>query len=271
MTDPNSVPAYGPAQPPVPLQPPAPLQPPVPAQPPAPLQPPGALVPPPQELYAPETAAPSSWAALLDPAPALARTFAAAIDFLLTFVVTIAVAACLLVAGFSRGVSGYGTGSTLLYLSFASLVVIPVLANVLKARRIRTRQQTLGKQAMRITIVDARSGRAVTMGQALIRSALLAIPGLVTVGAINLLWAIWVGSVGSTGPSFSGLSPLGLVAPIVWTALLVWMSVGDRRGPWDSAARTRVVTAQSVWWAANNVPNPRLAADPTNPPASAAR
>jgi hypothetical protein len=233
-----------------------------PQRPPLPLPPPGAALPqPPTALYAAEPTPVSPWTESLDPAPVPARVLAAAIDFLLTLVVALPVAALLLFIGASWAFSGFGTGITLIVLSVLALVLIPLAAGILRVRRIRSRGDTVGMRKMRISIVDARTGRSVTTRQAVIRAAVLVVPSLVTVGALNLVWVLYVGYPHTYGMSFSGLSSLGLIAPVVWAAALVWMSVGDRRGPWDSASGTRVVTAQSVWWAENGIPNPRLAPD----------
>jgi uncharacterized RDD family membrane protein YckC len=229
------------------------------AQPPVPLAPPGAtLSDPPAAFYAPEPAAVTASAASLDPAPLLPRVFASAVDFVLTFVVTVVVAAFLLYVAVIMGFSGADGAYGVLVLAFAACVVIPLAANALKVRQVRSGRQTVGKRMMRIAIVDARTGGTVTIRQAIIRAAIVVVPSLVTVGAINLAWDFFVGQSNPYGIGLSLLSPIGFVAPIVWIAALIMMSVGDRRGLWERAAGTRVVTAQSLWWAANGVPNPRL-------------
>jgi hypothetical protein len=244
----------------------------VPAQPPVPLAPPGitlaetatardAAVPAPDPsaaLYAPEPIPVPAWATSLDPAPVMARVFAGMIDFFLTFVVTVVVAAILLYSAVVMGFSGTQGAYAVLLLAFAVCALIPLVANALKVRQIGAGRQTRGKRMMRIAIVDSRTGGTVSIRRAIIRAAILLVPSLLTVGAINLIWDVVVGQSNPYGVGLSLLSPLGFVAPIVWIAVLVMMSAGDRRGLWDRAAGTRVVTAQSLWWAANDVPNPRL-------------
>lgn len=265
----------------------------VPHQPPIPLAPPGGAFPqPPAALLEPDPAprpgsGPATGAEVLDPAPRAPRVRAAARDILRTLALTSAVYCVLLVMGIIWMIVTWDDTGLFPLVADWSLVVIPVTTAILQTRRIRSGQQTTGKRKMRISIVDARTGRAPTSRQAVIRTALLWFCVLSTVGALTLAWDLMSAlryasdlGVAPTDPyAYStvlyGLqlfvpSQLGFVAPFVWIGTLISISLGNRRTPWDRAAGTTVVTAQSVWWAENDMPNPRIVAEATAARAAAA-
>jgi uncharacterized RDD family membrane protein YckC len=263
MTEPESVSARHPAQPPVPFEQPLshPSEPPASASAPAHSRGPAPV---------------ASWASALDPAPTKPRVRAAASEVINTLVLTFTVYGVLRVIAFLTTYP-HG-GGPLESLGNVSLVAIPLASAALQAFQLRTRQQTRGKKEMRISVVDARTGRAVLTRQAAIRSALFWACVLVSLGFVGLAWdfivaVVYVVAVDASGGVGSGLdvfwygvtrgvlSPLGFAAPAVWIVTRIMLTSGDRRTPWDRAAGTTVVTAQSVWWAENGVPNPRLVSE----------
>jgi hypothetical protein len=180
-------------------------------------------------------------------ASVLSRAAAFVIDFGGTVAVTIGVVWLCVSLGF-EGYNGTGAGAgngLLLALGILAIVVIPLAAVIINVRLARTRRYSIGKFLTGIRLVDVNTLGPVTVGRLVKRVAILFVPGMLTLLALGS--AVNLADTVSSGEPIIGVpSVLGIVAPLVWIAVLFPMLRGDGRGWQDTAAETRVVTAASV-------------------------
>ena len=176
-------------------------------------------------------------------APFLSRVIAYVIDFGGTVALTAGVVwACVSVGlsdyngagGESSGYFGDGRG-VLVLVGLIAMFGIPLASAIVNVRLARSRMYSIGKFIMRIRVVDVATVGPVTAGRLVARSALLLVPGVLTVSAA---WGFYL--VGAP------LSIGNIAAVAAWILFAVPMLRHDRRGLQDKAAGTRVLTAASV-------------------------
>jgi uncharacterized RDD family membrane protein YckC len=178
-------------------------------------------------------------------APVLSRLIAYVIDFGGTAAITAGVVLLCVTIGFSdyNGTSGGGsTGyfgadgrGALVLVGVVAIVGIPLASVVVNVRLARTRMYSIGAFLMRIRVVDVVTHGPVPAGRLVARSAVLFVPGILT------LIAAW--STFLVGAGFS----IGTIAAVAsWIVFAVPILRGDHRGLHDTVAGTRVLTAASV-------------------------
>lgn len=119
----------------------------------------------------------------------------------------------------------------------AVVVVVPVVVG-LAAAEASTRQASPGKRALRLRVVDARTGARVTFGRTLGRNVFkIGVPWSIGHAAVVALVGAGDGPVAA--PVWI-VTVLAYVLPVVYVVALF---LGDGRTPYDRLAGTRVVTA----------------------------
>jgi uncharacterized RDD family membrane protein YckC len=177
-------------------------------------------------------------------APILSRLIAYVIDFGGTAALTFGVVWVCVTIGF-EGYNGTGGGSSsyfgdrgqgaLILVGFLAIFAIPLASVIVNVRLARTRMYSIGAFIMRIRVVDVDTNGPVAAGRLVARSAILFVPGVLTLQAI---WATYVsGGVLSIG---------NIVAVAAWIVFAIPMLRNDHLGLQDKAAKTRVLTAASV-------------------------
>jgi hypothetical protein len=177
-------------------------------------------------------------------ASVFSRLVAYVIDFGGTAALTFGVVFVCVTIGF-EGYNGTGGGSSsyfgdggqgaLVFVGFIAIFAIPLASVIINVRLARARMYSIGAFIMRIRVVDVATHGPVAARRLVARSAILFIPGVLTLQAA---WATYVtGGVLSIG---------NIVTVAAWIVFAIPMLRADHRGLQDKAAKTRVLTAASV-------------------------
>lgn len=151
----------------------------------------------------------------------------------------VAVTAAIGVPLYAAGITT-STGPVALNVVSAVVVVVPVVVGLAWAEASR-RQATPGKRARRLRVVDAGTGGRLGLGRALWRNALkIGLPW--TIGHVAVIALVSDNNDGSTDGVVWTVTALAYVLPLIYVMSLF---LRDGRTPYDRAARTRVVSAES--------------------------